>query len=206
MTLAVTGGMLPLFFIAAMVLYNGNYCWYADFISESGLVMVKKVRPNHLAAWLLTAGLTGSAMLCGWYFVERFRWGKAPLWQRAAIMFFGVLGAIGLAGIGIAPFDQHPDLHNFCTLCTVPFGIAIIFSALTPSDRFGRRSEKTIWLVFILFILAVIGGLTYLVNHKPYGLPSTPTGPFVQKMTVLAFYIYMLGQVFAYARNTRNAP
>ena len=194
------GVCLPLLFLGAMLRYNGHYCWYAEYISESGLVFVKKL-PNHLAAWLLTAGLTGSALLCAWYFAERFRWGKGPLWQRTLILVFGVLGGIGLAGIGGAPFDQHPDLHNFCTLCTVPFGIAILFSSLTPTDRFGSRSEKTIWLTFILFILAVIGGLTFLKGH---GLPSRPTGPFIQKMTVLAFYIYMLGQVIAYARNIRS--
>ncbi|MCI5779557.1 MAG: hypothetical protein MR051_07075, partial [Lentisphaeria bacterium] len=79
--------------------------------------------------------------------------------------------------------------------------IAIFCSALTSDDQFGRRGEKGIWLVFMLFILAVIGGLTFLKGH---GLPSRPTGPFIQKMTVLAFYIYMLGQVIAYARNTRT--
>jgi len=206
LTMAVAGSLLPVFFIAAMLLFNGKYCWYTDFISRSGLVIAGKGRPNHLAAWLLTTGLAGSAVLCGWYFIERFRWGKAPLWQRSVVMFFGVLGAVGLAGIGLLPFDQHPDLHNFCTLCTVPFGIAIIFSAPTPDDQFGRRSEKAIWLVFILFILAVIGGLTYLIGHKPRGLPFTPMAQFVQKMTVLAFYIYMMGQVTAYAINTRLAP
>ena len=194
------GVCLPLLFLGAMLCYNGHYCWYAEYISESGLVFVKKL-PNRFAAWLLTSGLTGSALLCAWYFTERFRWGKGPRWQRTLILVFGVLGGIGLAGIGGAPLDQHPDLHNFCTLCTVPFGIAILFSSLTPTDRFGSRSEKTIWLTFILFILAVIGGLTFLKGH---GLPSRPTGPFIQKMTVLAFYIYMLGQVIAYARNIRS--
>ena len=193
------GCLLPLLFLGAMLRYNGHYCWYAEYISESGLVFVKKL-PNHLAAWLLTSGLTGSALLCAWYFAERFRWGKGPLWQRTLILVFGVLGGIGLAGIGGAPFDQHPDLHNFCTLCTVPFGIAILLSSLTPSDQFGRRSEKAVWLIFAVFILAAVGALTYLKQH---GLPSRPTGPFIQKMTVLAFYIYMLGQVIAYARNTR---
>ena len=194
------GICLPLLFLAAMFFYNGHYCWYAEYISESGLVFVKNRLPNRFAAWLLTSGLTGSALLCAWYFAERFRWGDGPLWQRSLILVFGVLGAVGLAGIGGVPFDQHPDLHNFCTLSTIPFGIAILFSSLTPTDRFGRRSEKAIWLVFTLFILAVIGGLTYLKGH---GLPSRPTGPFIQKMTVLAFYVYMLGQVVAYARNTR---
>ena len=191
---------LPLLFLAAMLCYNGHYCWYAEYISESGLVFVKKHLPNRLSAWLLTSGLTDSALLCAWYFAERFRWGKGPLWQRSLILFFGVLGALGLAGIGGAPFDQHPDFHNFCTLCTVPFGIAIFFASLTPEDVFGRRSEKAIWLIFAAFIVAVVGGLTYL---KQYGLPNRPTGPFIQKMTVLAFYIYMLGQVVTYARNTR---
>ena len=198
------GLAIPLLFLAAMVFYNGQYCWYTDFISESGLITIGKNRPNHLAAWLLTSGLTAAGLLCGWYFVERFRWGDAPRWQRALILAFGVLGAIGLAGIGGAPFDRHPDVHNFCTLCTVPFGIAILLSALTGDDRFGRRSEKSIWLIFILFILAVVGGLAFLVHQKAHGLPSNPTGPFMQKMTVLAFYIYMLGQVIAYARNTRT--
>ena len=41
------------------------------------------------------------------------------------------------------------------------------------------------------------------LRHSSHGLPSRPTGPFIQKMTVLAFYIYMLGQVIAYARNAR---
>ena len=198
------GCAIPLLYLAAMYFYNGRYCWYTDFISESGLTVVAKTRPNSLSAWLLASGLTASGLLCGWYFVERFRWGDAPRWQRALILCFGVLGSAGLAGIGGAPFDRHPDVHNFCTLCTVPFGIAILLSALTGDDRFGRRSEKSIWLIFILFILAVVGGLAFLVHQKAHGLPSNPTGPFMQKMTVLAFYIYMLGQVIAYARNTRT--
>lgn len=196
------GFAMPFLFLGAMMLYNGSYCWYDDYISASGLIFLKGHRPNHLSAWLLTSGLTGSGMLCAWYFEECFRHGGAPFWQRCVILFSGVLGGIGLVGIGIAPFDQHPDLHNACTLCTVPFGIAIFFSSLTPGDRFGTRTEKTIWLIFVLFTLAVIGALTWLTGHKPVGLPRSPTGPVVQKMVVLAFYIYMLGQVVAYCRNT----
>ena len=102
------------------------------------------------------------------------------------------------------PFDQHPVGHNFCTLCTVPFGLAILFSALTGDDRFGRRGEKAVWLVFILFVLTVTGGLTYLSHQTDQGLPSNPTRPFTQKTVVLAFYTYMMGQVIAYACNTRQ--
>ena len=70
------GICLPLLFLAAMFFYNGHYCWYAEYISESGLVFAKKRLPNHLAAWLLTSGLTVSALLCAWYFAERFRRGQ----------------------------------------------------------------------------------------------------------------------------------
>ena len=203
--LLAVGCMLPLLFIAAMLFYNGNYCWYSDYISGSGLVFVRKNGANHLSAWLLSSGLTGSALLCSWYFAERFRWGKGALLLRIMILFFGVLGGVGLAGIGAVPFDQHPDLHNFFTLCTVPYGIAIICSALTPADCFGRRSEKTIWLVFMLFTLAEVCALNYLKNLDGNGLPANPTGPLVQKILVLSFYIYMLGQVISYFYNTNTA-
>ena len=198
--MAWTGALLPLFFLAAMVLCNGRYCWYNQYISESGLVFVRKL-PNRPAAWLLTAGLTGAAILCGWYFVECFRWSRASRRQRAVILGFGMLGAVGLAGIGVVPFDQHPAFHLFCTRCSIPLGIAILFAALTPGDLFGRRSEKAIWLVFAAFVLAVVGALTFLEQHRL--LPHRPTGPVIQKTTVLAFYIYMMGQVLAYLRSTR---
>ena len=203
--LVVIGALLPLFFIAAMVFFNGKYSWYNDFISHSGRVFLKGSRPNYLSAWLLTTGLTGSAAVCGWYFVERFRWGRGAMWQRWAIMIFGVIGAAGLAGIGAAPFDRHPGLHNFFTLCSVPLGIAILLAGFTPDDCFGRRGEKAIWLVFAGFILACVAALSYLTHLKQGGLPFRPTGPVIQKITVLGFYVYMLGQVIAYAINARRS-
>ena len=204
MAMSVIGVLTPAFFVMAMFFYNGNYCWYSHFISQSGLVFVDQVRPNHLSAWLLSTGLTVSALLCGWYFIERFRWGQGSVWQRWAIMLFGLIGAVGLAGIGAAPFDQHPDLHTFFTLCSVPFGIAIFLASLTPGDCFGRRGEKAIWLVFVGFVLACIAALSYLERLKQGGLPSDPIGRVIQKITVVGFYCYMLGQVVTYAVNTRD--
>ncbi len=198
------GCLMPVLFLGAMFFYNGDYCWYSDFISESGLVFVGGGTPNHLAACFLTAGLTGSGILCGWYFGERFRWGGGYLWQRVLILIFGVIGALGLVGIGVAPFDQHPHLHNFFTLCSVPLGVAILLASATGTDVFGRWTEKVIWLVFLLFMILVIGCLGYLRRLGTGGFPSNPTGPIIQKIVVLGFYVFMLGQVIAYWGRTRK--
>ena len=204
LSLLVMGCMMPLFFIAAMFCYNGSYCWYSQYISGSGLVFVENNTANHWSAWLLTSGLTGSALLCCWYFAERFRWGNGSRLLRGLILVFGALGSCGLAGIGAVPFDQHPNLHNFFTLCSIPFGMAIVCAALTGNDRFGRSGEKIVWLIFMLFVVAVFGGLSFLCGIDHGGLPSYPTGPFMQKMLVLAFYIYMLGQVITYTVSCRQ--
>lgn len=197
------GCLMPLFFLAAMIFYNGNYCWYTQYISSSGVVFLKNRAPNHLSAWLLSSGLTGSALLCWWYFADRFRWGKGFFWQRGMMLLFGTIGCIGLAGIGATPYDQHPELHELFTLCSVPFGLALACT-VTADDLFGRRSEKVIWLIFVLFTGAAALCFSYLRKVAPYGLPPTPTGQVIQKMVVLAFYVYMLGQVITYVYNSRK--
>ena len=50
----------------------------------------------------------------------------------------------------------------------------------------------------------IVAALGYLAQLKQGGLPSRPTGPVIQKITVLGFYIYMLGQVVMYAVNSRR--
>ena len=200
----ILGLLVPLFIIGAMVFYNGHYSWYGQIISESGFVHVGS-RPNHLSAWLLSSGLTCAGILCSWYFVERFRRGAAPRWQRWAILLSGVLGGIGLVGIGAIPLDRHPDLHNFCTLCSVPFGFAILFSLLTPRDLFGRFGEKMIWLTYTSVILTMVGAMSYLITLKTGGLPHKPTDPLIQKITISGFYVFMMGQIIMYAVNARRA-
>ncbi|MBO4491969.1 MAG: hypothetical protein J5944_11485 [Lentisphaeria bacterium] len=204
MIMLILGLLVPLFIIGAMVFYNGHYSWYGQIVSESGFVHVAS-RPNHLSAWLLSSGLTCAGILCGWYFVERFRRGAAPRWQRWAILFSGVLGGIGLVGIGAIPLDRHPDLHNFCTLCSVPFGFAILFSLLTPRDLFGRFGEKMIWLTYTTVILSMVGAMSYLITLKSGGLPHKPTDPLIQKITISGFYVFMMGQIIMYAVNAHRA-
>ena len=76
--------------------------------------------------------------------------------------------------------------------------------ATTAGDCFGHRGEKAIWLVFVGFVLICIAALSYLERLKQGGLPSNPIARVIQKITVVAFYCYMLGQVVTYAVNTRD--
>ena len=192
--LLVVGCVVPAFFFAAMYFCVGGYSWCGEFISGSGLVAING-KPNTLSAILLSCGLVLSGVLCAGYFIMRASCGKGSRWLRIPVGVCGVAGGIGLIGIGIFPFDVHPDIHNFCTLCWIPFSLAMLASSFTPSDRFGSRREKLIWLVYLLYGLAISGTLNWLVDRPPYPLPHRPTGPLVQKIMVVGFYIYMLGQV-----------
>ena len=192
--LLTIGCIVPAFFFAAMYFCVGGYSWSGEFISGSGLVAIGG-RPNTLSAVLLSCGLVLSGMLCAVYFVLRSVCGAGALWARIPIGVLGAIGGCGLVGIGLTPFDKHPDVHNFCTLCWMPFFLAILAASFTPSDRFGTRREKLIWLVFVLYGLVIAGTLSWLVGRPPHPLPFRPTKPLVQKIMVLGFYIYMLGQV-----------
>lgn len=192
--LLVAGCLVPAFFIAAMYFCVGGCSWSGEFISGSGLTVIDG-RPNTLSAVLLSCGLALSGLLCVGYFALRAAYGKGAPALRISVGVCGVAGGLGLVGIGVFPFDRFPDIHNFFTLCWMPFSLAMLAASLTPSDRFGSRREKLIWLVFVLYGLAISGTLSWLIRRPPHPLPFRPTGPLVQKIMVVGFYVYMLGQV-----------
>ena len=191
LVLLVVGCIVPCFFLSAMYFCPG-YSWSREFISGCGLTVFNG-RQNTLSAILLSCGLALSGALCAAYFIMRTCYGKGSLWLRIVVCTCGVAGGLGLVGIGAFPFDLYPDQHNFFTSCWMPFSLAMFASSFTPSDRFGSRREKLIWLAFILYGLAISGTLMWLI--RPHQLPFRPTAPLVQKIMVTGFYVYMLGQV-----------
>ena len=192
--LLAAGCAVPVFFAAAMIFCVGGYSWIGEFISASGRTVING-RPNTFSAVSLSCGLVFSGVLCGGHFVVRAAWSAGGRLLRWTMGICGVIGACGLVGIGLAPFDRFPDLHNFFTLCWIPFVLAILLSSFTPSDRFGTRREKLIWLVFMLYGLTICGALCWLIGRPPCPLPFRPTGPLVQKILVVGFYVYMMGQI-----------
>ena len=205
------GAYVPVAFLLSMVAYARPYVWYDQYLSALGLVRLPDGQPNTVAAWLffnsalVVAGL-GTAiyfLLRGWDFASR----PAVTWfqriRACLLAAFGLTGGLGLALIGLIPYDCNPDWHNYSTFIALGgLGHAIPLCITSPTSRFASRAVNFSWGAVALIILLVLIGMRDLAAKKLL----LCYGPCQQKLLVLGFYLFIVMHAVLLFRHTANRP
>lgn len=191
------GGMI--FF--AMFTYPIPYSWPKHYLSALGLTALKDGTPNLFTSLVFNGALVLSGVMTATYFVFRGKCSKRkPL--TGLLWLAGLVAGLGLAGIGIFPYNLAPHVHDWCTwIASAGILVGIISAAGAVRGTGTTLSENLLWIAFGVFTLLVWFALQYLRTHSM--LPSTPTGQIQQKIVVLFFWIYMFWNSQALYRATR---
>lgn len=192
--------------IAAAV-YAKPYSWSGEYLSAMGWTSLRDGTPNLASSICFNASLISCGLLCFWYFLLRLRYGSGSRVRHWAMFAMAVIGSAGLVGIGCTPENLHPYIHNACTKVIIAWFLCIVSAcAARRDDLFAKRGENAVWLLFALYALFFAHLLRLRINVPPDALPHTPIGQINQKMVILAFFIYMWGQIIRLYVNTRPAP
>ena len=88
-----------------------GYSFYENFLSDLGMTKAWSGRPNPTASLLFNTALVvlGLAIIPFFLFLPS----HAPdQWETLRIAsVFGVISSLAVVGIGLSPFDAHPDAH-----------------------------------------------------------------------------------------------
>jgi len=174
----------------SMFFYPEPYSWPKQFLSALGLTRLPNGTPNPGSCLLFNTALVLAGIGTAVYFLMRSREFKRPL-PRWIMGTAGTIGGISLLGIGLIPYNIHPELHNWSTYISPAIGAGILMTPFQNDTPFGLRPENINWCIFGLFVSVLWGCLYYLVFLARM-LPSRPTAPFMQKMIVAFFLCYMI--------------
>ncbi len=188
----------------SMYFYPEPYSWPKQFLSALGLTRLPNGTSNPVSSLLFNSALflAGSGTIL--YFLVRSREFKRPL-PRRVMETLGMIGGIALLGIGLIPYDVHPDLHNWSTYISQAIGAAILLTLFQDDSPFGLRQENILWCIFGLFVVTLWGCLYYLTFHAKM-LPVRPAAPFMQKMIIGFFLCYMFYHTAVLLLRTRKSP
>ncbi len=182
-------------FGAAMCFYPEPYSWPMQFLSALGLTRHENGSANWISCLFFNTALVGAGIATAAYFIFRALEFRKALPRRVMIVA-GVLSGIGLAAIGLIPYNIQPELHNWATYISMSIGAGIILPVFQADNRFGGRAESICWCIFGGFVIVLWLCLNHLSSHANM-LPTRPTQPFMQKMLVAFFLCYMIYQALA---------
>jgi hypothetical membrane protein len=149
-----------------------GYSFSGNYLSDLGRDVAWSGVSNHASAILFNASLVVLAVTQVPYFLflplhapDR----TLPLWGAAAI---GVISCVGLAGVGLAPYDSHLRAHLTSLLWwIVPLLVALVIHALTI---FSSDECSPLFSLISLGLAVLVGA--YAVHTVAYGLPSQLQG------------------------------
>lgn len=187
----------------SMFFYPEPYAWAKQFLSALGLTRLPNGTVNWISCLLFNLALAGAGIVTAAYFIMRSREFKKTL-PRWIMGITGTLGGISLLGIGLIPYNIHPEMHNWATYISPAIGGGIMMTAFQGDTPFGLWLESINWCIFATFVATVWLCLNYLAFHAKM-LPSRPTAPFMQKMIVAFFLCYMIYHTAALLLRARNS-
>lgn len=178
-----------------------GYSFSMDFLSALGRWRTAQGIANPMSAVVFNGALVGCGLLYGIFFwpgratfIARRHW-------RLVMLAGGWIMAVGLAGIGLTPYDAFPRIHD--TLCSVTLGggFLAVFSAIIGSDRqFEPRVSR--WVTIATLGLIPLAAL--LVNIAIDGglMRSRPAMPLLQKGVVSLLVGWTYWQVWLMSRRS----
>lgn len=183
---------LVLAFALAMLVYPGQvfgppagrgYSFSMEFLSALGRVRTPDGTANPLASVLFNGGLVGCGILYGMFFwPARATFVDRPLWRKLVLLSGGAM-AVGIAGIGLTPFDRFPRIHDgFCSVTSVSGCLAVGVSLALSGGRLEPIASRR--ATFGLLALVVAAAIAIRVGIDGGGLPTRPAMPLLQKAAV----------------------
>ncbi len=190
-------GLLLVGTLIAMAHYPGGTPWNADtdgysfccnFLSDTGRAIARCGEPNPEGRWTFLATLVTGALLLvpyAWYLPQMY------LEDRRRIALGRVLllcSCLGMAVIGLAPFDTAPAWHMFGVLSAflpVLFAIALYMWKLHGQKRLSRRMTVVFSILVALLVAHAAQGIV-----RQFTSQYTLAQPLTQKALV---YCLLLG-------------
>lgn len=199
---------LVLVFLLAMLSYPGQvlgppasrgYSFSMEFLSALGRVRTPDGTANPWASVLFNGALVGCGLLYGMFFwPARAIFVSRPQWRIVA-WFCGCLMAVGIAGIGLTPFDRLPRIHDwFCSVTCVSGCLAVAVSLAFS----GRRLEPATSRWVTLGLLALVAAVAFVIRIGIDGgrFSARPAMPLLQKTAVALLAVWTFWQSWLMGR------
>ncbi len=200
--LLIAGALATAMILVSMFTFPIPYLWHEHYLSAMGMTVLPNQTPNNLTYLLFNAALVLAGVLGAGYFLLRGRAMRPPA-AGYAVLAAGLIGGIGLAAIGLTPYNLAPDIHNLSTyLASAGFALAMLLCLFERDSVFGSRENNVTWALMTLLIGLIWYGLEWLCRHRLIG--GTPCGQFQQKMIVLFFWLFMMRHAFTLFFNTKK--
>jgi hypothetical membrane protein len=164
-----------------------GYSFEENYLSDLGRGVAWSGAPNRVSALLFNASLVVLAATQVPFFLSvplHVPDRALPLWGVAAL---GVVSCVGLAGVGLAPYDSHLRAHvTFLLWWIVPLLIALIIHALAI---FSSDECSPLFSLISLGLVLLVGA--YAVHTVAYGFPPQLQGDatLLAKSIVLQKYV-----------------
>jgi hypothetical protein len=201
--LLTTGGLL----LTAMAWYPGanvetsqGHAWLGDFLSNMGRT---RVGPwDNTTSCLLFNGmllLAGAVLAVFWRVRASFL-----TWRRAenTLKQCGMAMGVAIGGIGLAPCDHLPNIHNLMTYVAIALGvICFALCAFASREDFESSASRQGWLAVLVAGGAAQALCVFFVFQG--SMPTHPALPVMQKVFVLLLAVWMAWQGHLFGRASR---
>jgi len=202
-------GIFVVLNIIAMLSYPGGtflddttvgYSFTRNFLSDLGRTLSYPGEVNFISSQLFNMALILSGVVFANFYLHVRKIFTADNQQTLALMgsFFGVLGGLSLAGVGLSPADLYLDLHMICAtwLFRFFFVASLCYSMVIFRHSQFENKYAMGYLVFTFSILLYI--IISELGPSPKEVPWALTLQVVsQKMILLilmsAIYIQTMG-------------
>ena len=202
-------GIFVILNIIAMLSYPGGtflddttvgYSFTRNFLSDLGRTLSYPGEVNFISSQLFNMALILSGVVFANFYLHVRKIFTADNQQTLALIgsFFGVLGGLSLAGVGLTPADLYLDLHMICAtwLFRFFFVASLCYSMVIFRHSQFENKYSMGYLVFTFSILLYI--IISELGPSPKEVPCALTLQVVsQKMILLilmsAIYIQTMG-------------
>ena len=162
-------GLFIILNIIAMLSYPGStyrdsltsgYSFTHNFLSDLGRTMSFSGEVNFLSAQLFNMSLMLAGLVFIIFYLQVWQVFSEDSLNMLALVgsFFGVLGGLALAGVGLTPADLYLDLHIICAtwLFRVFFVSSLCYSSVIFCHSRFKNKYALGYLVFTFSILLYI--------------------------------------------------
>jgi hypothetical membrane protein len=150
-----------------------GYSFYGNFLSDLGRTVTWSGAPNNASASLFNTSLVilAVAHVPFYLFLPLHAADRTiPLLAAAAL---GITSCVGLAGVGLAPYDIHLRAHVVWLLWwIIPLCLALVIHALAI---FSSEECSPLFALVSLGLALLVGA--YAIRTAAYGLPPQSNDP-----------------------------
>ena len=197
-----------LLFGAAMLAFPGGHERMADgysfsrhFLSAMGVTRVSNGTPNLPSCLMFNAALVLVGATFVFFWRARVLLVRNPA-ARRTLRLCGILMALGLAGIGLTPYDHLPHVHDRMNgLVIVCGGLGFMLCLFFTERRFERWRSRLVWLTVVALAGSVDLAIRWMV-HAGH-LPERPALPIMQKVFVALLMAWVAWQCVLFRRTSR---